>query len=130
MQAKANPPDGAGGYNAFNMAAISTPEPGDVRIDRMYLDSVINNANTGGESGYAASTADPNIKLTITNSIAVNFTGSGATHKGFLKSTGATVDTAWYNCDAYNCGIGFHSQTNDVLAKNCGASNCTDGYNG
>lgn len=130
FQVKANPPTGATGHNAFNMAAITTPEPGDVRIDRMYLDCVINNAHTGSGAGFATSSVAPNVKWTITNSIAANFRSTGTTMSGFIKGSGSTVDYAVYNCFAYNCGVGFRSQTNDLLAKNCGAVSCDDGWSG
>lgn len=129
FQFKSNPPD-SGGYVCVNPCAFNTLEPGDIRFDRVCGTSVVNNTATGGPSGIASLATSPNVKVTITNSVLFGFRGTGSTTVGYKRQTGGTVDLAFYNCLAYDCGVGFASETNNALGKNNNAQSCTDGFSG
>lgn len=130
LQFKSNPPN-SGGHIALNvLSGVSTPEPGDVRYDRICGTSVLNNTATGGPSGIGTVDVSPNVKCTVTNSVLFSFKGTGSTHSGYKKQNSTTVDLAFENCLAYDCNIGFNSETNNALAINCNAQACANGWSG
>jgi hypothetical protein len=129
------------GAGTFGWAIQSTddpsPNPGDcdMRFDRCRVEV---QSITAGHSGNGAAFWFPvtgaTNKVTCTNCVAVGAIAAGTgTHSGFVATSGASSDIAFYNCDAYGWNVGFNSGNNATtlpIAKNDGATNCTDGWNG
>jgi len=103
----------------------------DFRFDRVRVDAVsVDPGRTSSCHGFWTNANGPTNKVTYTNCVAVGWTGTGATHRGFTKYTGTTGSVRNYNGAAHGCAIGFASDGNGMIVKNCGAANCANGFNG
>jgi len=120
---------GTGGFSV--VGTIEGNYPMDVRYDSVRVDAVsISASRTSEVHGFWTDAAGATNKVTYTNCVAVGWTGSGATHRGFTKYPGTTGSVRNYNCTAYGCAIGISSDGAGTLAKNCGTANCANGFNG
>ena len=129
------------GAGTFGWAIQSTddpsPNPGDcdMRFDRCRVEvQSIAAGHSGNGAAFWFPVTGATNKVTCTNCVAVGATAAGTgTHSGFVATSGASSDIAFYNCDAYGWNVGFSSGNNGTtlpIAKNDGATNCTDGWNG
>ena len=120
---------GTGGYSVLGI--LDNGAPMDVRFDRIRVEAVsISSSRTSSVHAFWTDASGPTNKVTFTNCVVVGWTGTGATHRGFTKYPGTTGSVRIYNGTAYGCGIGFASDGNGMLVKNCGAANCANGFNG
>ena len=120
---------GTGGYSVLGV--VNNGQPMDVRFDRIRVEAVsIASGRTSSVHAFWTDASGPTNKVTYTNCVVVGWTGTGATHRGFTKYPGTTGSVRIYNGTAYGCGIGFASDGNGMIVKNCGAANCANGFNG
>lgn len=129
---------GAGSFGwAIHSTDSPSPDPGDcdMRFDRCRIEvQSINASHSGNGAGFWFDLSGTGNRATFTNCVAVGAIAAGTgTHSGFVATSGASSDIAFYNCDAYGWDVGFNSENNATtlpIAKNDGATNCTNGWNG
>jgi len=120
---------GTGGYSVLGV--VNNGQPMDVRFDRIRVDAVsIASGRTSTVHAFWTDANGPTTKVTYTNCVAVGWTGTGGEHHGFTKVSGTIGNVRNYNGTAHGCAIGFASDGNGMLVKNCGAVNCANGFNG
>ncbi len=120
---------GTGGYSVVGV--VDNGAPMDVRFDRLRVDAVsVASGRTSTVHGFWTDANGAANKVTYTNCVVVGWTGTGGTHHGFTKVSGTTGNVRIYNGTAHGCAIGFASDGNGMLVKNCGAVNCANGFNG
>ena len=122
---------------AIHSTDSPSPDPGDcdMRFDRCRVEvQSISASHSGNGAGFWFDLSGTGNRATFTNCVAVGVIAAGTgTHSGFVATTGASSDIAFYNCDAYGWDVGFNSGNNATtlpIAKNDGATNCTNGWNG
>ena len=122
---------GAGGGGFSVVGVVDGGYAMDVRFDSVRCDAAsISASRTSTVHGFWTDATGAANKVTYTNCVTVGWTGAGATHHGFTKAGGSTATVRVYNCTAHGCAVGFASDASGLIAKNCGAASCTDGYSG
>ena len=119
---------GSSGYSCVGV--IEGGYEMDVRFDSIRVDAAsISASRTSDTHAFWTDATGASNAVTFTNCVTVGWTGSGATHRGFTKAAG-TANVRIYNGTAHGCGIGFASDAAGMIVKNCGASNCANGFAG
>jgi hypothetical protein len=113
------------------VGVVNNGQPMDIRFDRVRVDAVsVDPGRTSTVHGFWTDANGPTAKVTYSNCVTVGWTGTGGEHHGFTKFPGTTGSVRLYNCTAYGCAVGFASDGPGMIAKNCGAVNCANGFNG
>lgn len=91
--------------------------------------SIIAGQLSGVNAMQQTNSAGQTHKLIAVNCVVRDFIAAGASHAGIVAQTAPSMVYA-FNCTGYNCANAFISTSTNFLAKNCGAFNCDDCWQG